>query len=291
MRFMIRTMVAGLSGAVVRLALGLSVLTVGWLGGHVLSEYAQRGYVDFASLLPRTQVVEAQGMLRIEGATVDETRLLRAAVESLRYPVDTGLFAVKVVENDPMLTGASAIFVYPENVIYVDRETIRVSGTQELEHIMAHEIGHSVDLLLMDEAARQTVSRLRRYPAQLGWEGSQVAWNLRPQEDFAEVFATLVTPGSSQPIATSYGHIQDVKALRRVIDAYAPGVSAPHAATGGTISLAAAGDAFATNPVEGSLVIVMAGLWTLAGAYSRMERVRRRALRVVPAIPHNVLAA
>lgn len=292
MRFLMRTVVAGISGAVVRLALGTSVLFFGWIGGQGLSQYAQRGEVDFASLIPRTRVAEAQGIVRIEGATADEASRLREAVESMDYPVDTSLFSVKVVEDDPMFAdgAAAALFVYPENVVYMDRETVRVCGRQELQHVMAHEIGHSVDLLLMDDSARQAVSRLRGYPSELGWEGSSADWERRPQEDFAEVFATLVTPGSSQPIATAYGHVTDAEALRRIIDAYAPGTAAsPRPVSDGSFSLASAGDAFAANPVEGSLIVAIAGLWSLTGAYGRMERVRRRALRTAR-VPHNVLA-
>jgi hypothetical protein len=154
----------------------------------------------------------------ITGATTVEEERIRRCVGAIRYPLNAGVFTIEVYDvATPEMADAAAYYEYPASVIHLKRAAFENRSDGTLGRLVAHEIGHMVDLLYFTEQDRSAWSGLRSYPAELAWDDRAAAWERRPSEDFAETFAQLTQPLSLEPMATAYGPVEHDPALRGLL--------------------------------------------------------------------------
>jgi hypothetical protein len=156
--------------------------------------------------------------LRIEGATLSEDARIRKCVAAIRYPFNTSLFRVEVYDvSEPGMEDAAAYYEFPASILHIKRASFDGRPDATLGRLVAHELGHMVDMLYLTDRDRADIAAARGYPANIPWDDRNVAWGQRPSEDFAETFAQLTQPLSLDPVATSYGPVVDEARLRVVL--------------------------------------------------------------------------
>ena len=193
--------------------------------------------------------------LSITGATPAEEQRIRYVIGAIRYPLNTSLFTVDVYDraDSSDMAGAAAYYEFPASVIHIKRDAIDGQSDSELGHVVAHEIGHMVDMLYLTEADRTRIRDLRGYPTSITWDDRSVAWDRRPSEDFAEVFAQLTQPLSMTPVGTSYGEVDHEAQLRSVLAARV---------TNGTETLHSIRAERLLNEVSSQLTFVSSQTWS-----------------------------
>jgi hypothetical protein len=193
----------------------------------VLTSYLNRGKVDLDAFLPHRAVSASSPsrLVRIDG-TPSQQAAVRSALDELAWPVDPKAFTVRIVPHGK-LADDPGMYLGPDRVIEIDAEIADDPVMKDLAHLLAHEVGHSIDLTKLDDEARAQFMELRGIDPRQDWQDSRDAWDGRPQEDFAEVFAALDSPASVTPIRTFGGRMTNEKALRKFMARYQPGPMRP----------------------------------------------------------------
>ena len=119
------------------------------------------------------------------------------------------------------------MYVSPQSIIYIDATVADDPVRQSLSRILAHEIGHMVDVTRMDDDARAQFMSMRGFDPSMDWRDSSAPWADRPQEDFAEVYAAIDSPFSLWPIQTVGGRMHDEAGLRTLIERFQRSPSRP----------------------------------------------------------------
>jgi hypothetical protein len=156
--------------------------------------------------------------LRIDGATAAEDASIRKCVAAIRYPFNTSVFRIEVYDTaEAGMEDAAAYYEFPASIVHIKRDAFdgRPDGT--LGRLLAHELGHMVDMLYFTDKDRADIAKNRGYNMALPWDDRNVAWGKRPSEDFAETFAQLTQPLSLEPIATDFGPVTGEAQLRAVL--------------------------------------------------------------------------
>ena len=221
------TVVAGFGGAVRGLVvLALACVVLALLPPAIIS-YANRGTVDLDAFLPHTAVssTSPSALARIEG-TPAEQDAVRRALDQLVWPIDPKSFTIKIVPHAD-LKDDPGMYLSGESVILIDADVADDPIRQDLARVLAHEIGHAVEVTRMDDAARAEFMSLRGFDSTTDWRDQDAPWSARPQEDFAEVFAAIDSPSSVWPIQTVGGRMINEGALRALIERYQSGPSRP----------------------------------------------------------------
>ncbi len=164
----------------------------------------------FDPVPPTERSAAAMRGLAVSAESTSEADAVRGAAANLRYRFDPHAVAVVVTNRGP--AGAQGEFLPFLNLIRVQRSVVRL-GRIPLQWTLAHEIGHYVDDRFMTDPARARFRSLRRIPPSLTWQAPSAEWSRRPNEDFAEVFATLAVPSAVIPPATAYGRVANAPAL------------------------------------------------------------------------------
>lgn len=221
------TFARGFSGAL----RGLVILVIGCLAiapiPTAVTSLANRGRIDLDSFLPHhvTSATSPSRLVRIEATTAEQVEI-RESLDSLVWPVDPKSFTIRVVPHGTM-PDDPGMYLGPQHVIEIDAEVADDPIGKDLSHLLAHEIGHSLDLSKLDDQGRASFRKLRGIDPRQDWEDGHEPWNTRPQEDFAEVFAALDSPASVTPIRTFGGRMADETALRTLMARYQPGPMRP----------------------------------------------------------------
>jgi hypothetical protein len=223
-----RTVVVGLGGAVqgiVLLAIACAIIA---MIPPVVVSLANRGTVDLDAYLPYVcQNPSASAQVKVDG-TPQEQAAIRKALNELMWPVDPSAFTVKVVPKQQLPPNDMGMYVYPESVIYIDAEVVDDPVRESLPHVLAHELGHMVDVQYLTDDARAQFMSVRGFAPSSDWTGGPgAAWATQPQEDFAEVYAALDAPFTIWTIRTVGGRVQDPTSMRDLIEQYQPGTSRP----------------------------------------------------------------
>jgi len=114
-------------------------------------------------------------------------------------------------------------YIYPDSVICIDERVLANPEHENLVHIVAHEIGHMVDLVYLSDATRAWFMKTRGFSVTEVWAGQKTTpWECRPQEDFAEVYAALDAPFALWPIQTLGGRIEQPDVMRQTIERSMP---------------------------------------------------------------------
>jgi hypothetical protein len=161
--------------------------------------------------------------ITIENASPEEEARIRSTIGAIRYPFNPEVFTVSVYDetDQPDLAEAAAYYEYPASVVHIRRGSFERYPDAVLGRLVAHELGHMVDMLYLDDSDRARVGAIRDYPKGLEWDSRSVDWAQRPSEDFAETFATLTQPLSLEPMATDYGPVTEEATLRTVLASHA----------------------------------------------------------------------
>lgn len=219
--------VAGFGGAVRGLVfMAFVCIAIALLPPAVVS-YLNRGTVGLDAFLPHTVTASAStsSQVRIDGSPAEQAAV-RKALDQLVWPVDPKAFSVRIVPHED-LPNDPGMYVSPESVILIDAAIVDDPIRQDLARVLAHEVGHAVDVTQMDDQARAEFMSMRGFAPTADWRDSQAVWSARPQEDFAEVFAAIDSPNSVWPIQTVGGRMINEGALRALIERYQPGPSRP----------------------------------------------------------------
>lgn len=152
----------------------------------------------------------------ITGATPAEAAAIRRALGDLSYQLPARAVTFSVTDN-PDCVQCGGDFQPALNLIQIERSLVDVGGAP-LRHAVAHEIGHYVDQTYLLDSQRLEFMKLRRIPSNLSWLAENTAWQKRPVEDFAEVFAVLDLPTAEIPPETAYGPVRNPVAFRRLIE-------------------------------------------------------------------------
>jgi hypothetical protein len=164
------------------------------------------------------QALTRVGDIAISGATQAEEARIRRCIGAIRYPLNTSIFKIDVYDNaTPDMAGAAAFYEYPASVIHLKRGSFENRSDGTLGRLVAHEVGHMVDLLYFTDRDRAKWGELRGYPIGVSWDDRSATWDKRPAEDFAETFAQLTQPMSLEPMATAYGPVEQESALRSLL--------------------------------------------------------------------------
>lgn len=156
--------------------------------------------------------------LRVTGASDDEVARIRKAVGAIRYPLNTAVFRIDVYdESDADMQDAAAYYEFPASIIHLRRESFSGRPDSMLARLLAHELGHMVDMLYLTDQDRADVGKIRAYRMDMPWDDRAVPWGKRPSEDFAETFAQLTQPLSLDPVATDYGPVVQEDDLRTIL--------------------------------------------------------------------------
>jgi hypothetical protein len=222
-----RTVVAGLSGAVQGVILfAIACALIAMIPPIVIS-LVNRGTVDMDAFLPHVSpTASSSARVRISG-TPQEQAAIRKALDELVWPVDPAAFSVKVVPPKSLPPNDMGMYVYPQSVILIDSLVVNDPERQNLTHVMAHEVGHMVDLQYLDDQTRSEFMHIRGFSETADWTGAGTAWETQPQEDFAEVYAAMDAPFALWPIQTIGGRIEDPVAMRTLLERFESGPSRP----------------------------------------------------------------
>lgn len=217
------TVIAGLRGALKGLVAFVASVAIVAALPSALTSLANRGTIDLDAFVPRAAVSPPQaGHLQVEGSP-REAAAVRQALNDLVWPVDTSALKVVVTAPQSLPSGDAGVYLYPDNVIYLNQKVVDEPAKFGLSHVLAHEVGHMVDMVYLDDAGRAEFLRLRGYGPNVDWTGENDDWKKRPSEDFAEVFAALSAPSSSVAIQTDGGPIKDPTAMSSLLQRYQPG--------------------------------------------------------------------
>lgn len=217
-----KTVVAGVGGAIRGVVFFVAACLVLCAIPPIAISLSNRGTVDLDAFLPRaTAPSSASAQVAIEG-TPAQQQTIRRALDRLSWTADPSAYSIRVVTQGALSEGDMGTYVYPDSIIYVDERVVANPERENLAHILAHELGHMVDLQYMDDATRTWFMESRGLSAIDGWAASAAPWTARPQEDFAEVFATLDAPFSLWPIQTIGGRIREPEAMRQRIESCLP---------------------------------------------------------------------
>lgn len=230
---------------------------------------------------PRSTTISVEGL-------PEERVVVREALNDLVWPVRSVGLRVVVCAEEDLPPQTAATYDPNEHVIRISERIVADPVGQGLSHVLAHEIGHAVDGDYLDESERAEFSGIRGHDPLQSWDGSGVAWEDSPREDFAEVYATLGAPSSRVPIQTNAGLIEDHEHMEELVRGYQRGVprtsSPTHELTLPRLTSTFSRD-YSTQPYALLLILVIAALCSAAGAvHSMRQSVRRahaRAKRVV----------
>ena len=283
MRSFVRTAVVGLAGAIeglIALAIGVVLLTLVAFG---LTDIASGGDFSFTSLVPRAQAAASNADELVVEGSPEAQAAVRHAFSTLKYPIDTSGFKVVVTDPKNLAADTCGLYVGPQNIIYVSSDEVVSADGVALSHVLAHEIGHMIDATYFDETSRREFMRLRGFAAGTSWADPTADWNMRPSEDFAEVYAALDTPNSPFPIATYAGPLTNAASLQALIESRRPD---PYTKTmplklATQLNIAWNGqDSVRTNPILVVLACVILFLATGTGAANSVscaeEKIRPR---------------
>lgn len=279
MRSFVSTVIAALAGAIeglVALAIGVAVLIAIAIA---LTTFTSGGEVNYRAFVPRAQASNSSAEdLAVDGPP--EARVaVREAFGSLKYRVDASGFRVVVTDQSKLPADTCALYVGPENIIYISAEQIQKSDTASLSRVLAHEIGHMIDATYFDDASRREFMRLRGFAPGTTWADTRVAWDSRASEDFAEVYAFLDAPLCRTLIATNGGQLTNAAAVQTLIESRRPD---PYRQTmplkvATQLNIAWNGtDSVRTNPILVLLACVIVFLAISAGAANSMSLVEER---------------
>lgn len=162
------------------------------------------------------------------GMTAEQRARIRAALRELRYrlPPRSVTFVLGGVPQSRLYDGAYSPAL---DLIRLESRVLEAGGV-ELRRAVAHEVGHYADQHHMDKRRRLAFMRLREIPRSRYWRSQDAPWEVRPDEDFAEVFAMLAIPSPVVPPRTVYGPLRqadDAEALMREAGIRFDGVTAP----------------------------------------------------------------
>jgi hypothetical protein len=163
------------------------------------------------------------------------------------------------------------------SMICISSDVVDDPVRNNLPHVLAHEIGHAVEVQKMSDAARTEFMELRGLDTSQDWRDLKDPWALRPQEDFAEVFAALDSPSFAWPIQTLGGRIRNEQALRALIQRYQPGPSRPVAALGLPSVEGELRTAAQTLVGDTRVMLALCGLGIVHVAFSAVQSMRRYA--------------
>ncbi len=164
------------------------------------------------------KVLTDASKIRITGATPQEEVRIRRCVAAIRYPLNPSVFTIEVYDTPtPDMQDAAAYYEYPPSVVHLKRDSFEGRTDATLGKLLAHELGHMVDILYFNDADRAAWGRIRGYPEDIQWDDRTVSWDRRPAEDFAETFAALTQPLSMEPMATAYGPVEGEASLRALL--------------------------------------------------------------------------
>jgi hypothetical protein len=156
--------------------------------------------------------------LRIDGASAVEDSSIRTCVAAIRYPFNTSVFRIEVYDTpEAGMEDAAAYYEFPASIVHVKRDAFAGRPDGTLARLLAHELGHMVDMLYFTDKDRADIGKNRGYDMSRPWDDRDVAWAKRPSEDFAETFAQLTQPLSLEPVATDFGPVVGEAQLRGVL--------------------------------------------------------------------------
>lgn len=221
-----RTVVAGFGGAVHGVVLFIAACLVLAAIPPIFVSLSNTGTVNLDAFFPRASNPDpVSAQVAIEG-TPAQQRSIRKAIDQLAWKVDPTAFKVRVVPAGSLAEGHMGTYVYPDSIVCIDERVLANPEHENLVHIVAHEIGHMVDLLYLDDTTRAWFMQTRGFSTTEVWAGqSATPWEARPQEDFAEVYAVLDAPFALWPIQTIGGRIQQADVMRQRIEQSMP---SPH---------------------------------------------------------------
>jgi hypothetical protein len=216
----IHTLFAGLEGALQGLfAVAVACAIIAALP-TVLTSIANRGTVDVDSFVPRSAVSPSQAAtMDIEGSAADQVAV-RSALDDLVWPISNPRPKIVVIPTGSLPTDTAGTYTSNENVIRVSEDVVQDPERLGLSHVLAHEIGHQLDSMYLDEKGRSEFMTLRGRDSELNWASEDASWEQRPQEDFAEVFAALDAPASRVTIQTIGGRIRNATAMSALMVRY-----------------------------------------------------------------------
>lgn len=218
-----RTVVAGFGGAVHGVVLFVAACLVLVAIPPVVISLANTGTVDLNAFFPKAAGADSvSSRVAVEG-TPQQQQAIRQVIDRLAWKVDPAAFTVRVVPAGSLDEDHMGTYIHPDSVVCIDERVLANPEHENLTHIVAHEIGHMVDLVYLDDATRTWFMRTRGFSQSEVWEGSKgTPWEARPQEDFAEVYAVLAAPFALWPIQTIGGRIAEPDIMRQRIEASMP---------------------------------------------------------------------
>lgn len=255
-----RTLVAGLLGGLRALAILAVALTV----GVVLMQVGLRWYASGElTLFPgASPPVNRAVPVAVLGATPAEAARIRGAVARLRYELPPHSITFQVIGRS-ICPQCGGDFVPALDLVQIERSVVDAGGP-ELEHTVAHEVGHFVDQHYLNDAQHARYKQLRHIPARLTWLAPDKPWELRPSEDFGEVFAVLNLPLVDSPPGTAYGPVRDPAAYERLLASAGVRLGARSTEPDWTAALA---QEFATARDEMSIPTVRYLVWLVIVTY------------------------
>lgn len=218
------TLAAGFVGATRGLIAAALLCTAVAVAPAVAVSLAGRFTVEIDNLLPHSGMVRSRSTtVSVEGLP-EQRAAVRKALDDLVLPVRSVGLKVVVCADEDLPPGAAATYDPNERVIRISERVVAAPVGQGLAHVLAHEIGHAVDGDYLDESERAEFSQIRGHDARQSWDGSGVAWEDSPREDFAEVYAVLDAPSSRVPIQTNAGRIESIEDMKKLVRRYQQGV-------------------------------------------------------------------
>lgn len=275
-------MFAGFGGALKGLlALGVTFAIMAVLP-TVVASVANRGTLDISSFLPCTPTPSSQSAaVDVEGSR-EECAEIRKALGNLALSVRSSTLKIIVTAPQDLPPDAGGTYTFPDNVIHISRDVVLDPVHQGLSHVLAHEMGHMFDSLYLDVSSRSEFMVARGHDPNLDWTGDDLAWEQRPQEDFAEVFAAIAAPASRVMIQTDGGRIDDPERMSALLGRFERVTKSPAASP----RLSALPDILdtlfeevATEPGAFPVVFGLAVVCSTIGAIGSMQRVCFRPAR------------
>lgn len=191
------------------IVLVLLAFVVSYYAYEGMLDHRMLGWVDPDTLIGWQAADPNHPNLRIINATSKEQEELLRAYENIDYPLADLRISVALSDS---LTEAEGLFDVPTRRIYIRRGA-------DYNYTLAHELGHLLDVETLSPGKQQEYSALRRLLLSDDWEGSYLksqGWEIKPSEDFAEVFARLFNAElSSDNVRTAQGPITNPDELRR----------------------------------------------------------------------------
>jgi len=284
-------MIAGVWGSIKGLIAFVCALALVSGVPFAMASVANRGRVDIDTFVPRSAWSAPQGSkLKVVG-TAREEETVRHAIDDFVWPVDTSGFTVVVEDPEALPPGTAGTYVYPDNVINISRSVVDDPLNQQTSYVLAHEVGHMFDEVYMDAAGRAQFLAMRGFAPGSDWVGANLAWNARPMEDFAEVYAAFDVPSSGMPVSTEPGPLRNPAQIKALIERYQLGPARGTSLKVGTalsVVRETAG-AMRSDPDVTAVLLGLAVVCAVFGAgdsigfvpYRESERKRRAAMRVV----------